>query len=216
MSGTLILSFITIVGVIALIVYTDRRNKKANNQLSSFAKEHGWKTNTKSPIAPALLKQGYTSGPSIFEGSLGNKQFWLYECNPPVYQTGKQRGSTSVVLLTIPFSAEFPSLLLVPGAANLANAFDEVAAGFGLQRLTLEGDFSQNVLTFTETGKEVSTLEYLTPDVMAKVMNNITSVILFSGNYISISRMQLEGIQTAELMIKEAEQVIDILKRKLS
>lgn len=212
----LYISLACIVGFFALIAYTSKRNKKNTDTLNSYAQAKGWKMGTEAPLVPLFQKQNYRSEPSIMEGEVNGLRWWLYNCYPTGLRSGNQRSSAAVIMLSVEFPITFPDLLIVPNSNMFGTAFDEVAkTTFGLKRLTLEGDFSQHILTYTATGKEVETLQYLPPNVMAEIQDNVKNIVLFSGGYVSVSAETLDGIPTFEGLLHDAQIVTSQIKKKI-
>jgi len=202
----------------ALIIYTSRRNSNFSKKLTAFAVSNGWTSATESPLVPLMAKINYRSAKSLIEGTIGSQKFWLYICNPPTFQTGRQsEQSTAMTMLSVSLPLNLPSLLLIPHAGVFGAAFDmEASRTFGLTKMTLEGDFSQRVKAYTEDGSQTEVLEYLTPDVMVALEDKLTYPTLFSGQYVSVcGNLPIQDIKTAQAMIQDAQTLINDLQERL-
>lgn len=205
-----------VVLVVVLLIYGSKKIAAFDSKIKRFAKTNGWETGTDSPLIPTMKKLGYNSQKSMVSGSIDDLQFWFYECRPPVWQK-KGRDLQVVIFLSIKFPKELPTLLLIPNAGLAAIAFDKVAKSeFGLIPMTLEGDFSSKVHVYGADGEQVNVLEYLTPDVMDVVMRNVDHIVLYSGEYLSISTNQqlTDGFSVKELF-DDAQILIKELKEKM-
>jgi len=74
---------------------------------------------------------------------------------------------------------------------------------FGFEELNLEGDFKSYFETYTPKGEEIDVLSYLAPDLMANLEDYVGSIILFSGNYVSVSIYQPLNITKIDKMLKD-------------
>jgi len=216
----LVVPVLAIVGLMAsLIVYFLNFINQPDifeQQLKAFAKTNGWVSGGDAPRVPAVTHAGYSPQPALVFGELDGQKFWLYEARPPIGE--------SMIILSVELPKELPTLLLVPigEGATGEGRYSNITArtDYGLHPFTLEGDFSERVLTYGKSGKQVAALEYMTPDVMVAIEDKVRCSVLYSGHYLSLSNeieffiegyALMELFQGAQVLIKELKEKQHIL-----
>lgn len=202
------------IGTVFLFFYTGKKNKTFIGQLQGFARDNGWAYGSSSPVPPALETLGYTADKSLVNGVMDGQNFWLYLAKAPTFQT-QHRNLRDTYFLSVQLPADLPTILLLPQVGVLAPLADIVARDINLKPLELEGNFSRQIKTYYSAGQQIRTLEYLTPDVMDVIQRDVKGVVLYSGQYLSISTNDIYMPGIIQTMFKDAQIITKELKEKL-
>jgi hypothetical protein len=174
-----------LVGVsIWLIAWVLRVRLREAKQLKMFAHVNGWQTDVKAPSDPVLVGLGYEFPAAKIGGTLDGCRFWLHTLQSPG-SSNKDFGTLEALTIEVPRT--LPNIFILP----IGGMFMHLFGGFmentlGLEQLSLEGDFNKYAAAYIQKGREVESLEYLTPDVMSVISDQITSMVLYSDRYIHI------------------------------
>lgn len=203
------------IGVAVLLIVLARKGQRYTRRLSrafdTFVLDNGWQQGGESPSVPLMEKVHNTSGRAKISGQIDELPFWYYNSFP---SKGADRNSLPVTLLTIQLPKPVPTIILAPNLGIFASMMDKIAQeDFGLQRITLEGDFSDTVRMYIPEGSAVEALSYITPEVMLVVRDKVSTYVMYSGNYISTTveqdnrHMKLKQLfESMQLIAKEVKE----------
>jgi hypothetical protein len=190
------------------VYFALRQQRKTKTLIASYASEHGWVYNTPTPEIP--LFHGNKRDKSLMEGKINNYRFWLYN-----YWLGNASRLTYPTL-TVELPIELPTILLEPQYGAVSTSDMQVKSNLGLEPLQVEGNFNQHFKVYTEDGKGVSTLEYLTPDIMSQIEDNLKSSVLFSGTYLSINAIYAQNKEQLDILIISTQALVNSLQQMIS
>lgn len=203
------------IGVAILIVVLARKSqqyaRRSSRAFDTFVLDNGWQQGGASPSVPLMEKVHNVSGRAMIRGQIDNLPFWYYNSSP---SKDADKNSLPIALLTVEVPKLVPTIILAPNLGVFASMMDKIAQeDFGLQRITLEGDFSDTVRMYIPEGSAVEALSYITPEVMLVIRDKVSTYVMYSGNYISTAieqdnrHMRLQQLlESLQLIVKEVKE----------
>jgi len=183
-----------------------KSNKRLKSITTSYATEHGWRYDTPSPDIPFFQQlKGYSNKDKTFiEGKIGGYHFWLYG-----FLSGIGGGPGNRLMshyLSINLSFNLPTTLLGPRSVSavtnpLARINDSlVQLNNNLVPLKLEGDADNRFSVMVEKGQEAISLQYLTPDLLNVLEQQVKSTVVLSGNFVSINAGVVAAVKNEQAL----------------
>jgi hypothetical protein len=203
---------LSLVGTVFILI---PRMKKQAKQLAQFLQDNGWKSDFGIPPREDFSSLGYFITTSRFSGTLDTVRFWVVSAIPD--DGGNfMKDTSSVLILEAP--KDLPTLLIAPNKGMQTEILPTTAFNeLGLSRLKLEGDFDTWLRLYGIKGQETETLSYVTPDVMAVFIDEVTHKVLYLGKHIYIFSELLDRLEREayEKVFKDAQYIIkEVLEKQ--
>ena len=197
-----------------VIVFVIKLHFRQARQIRMFANANGWQTDVEVPTDPVLVTLGYTFPAGKLGGTLDGCRFWLHTLTP---SNSSNNNLVSLDVLTVETPRKLPSLFILPIGGVFLSVFGSfIERALGLKYLHLEGDFNKYAAAYGTQGKEIESLEYLTPDVMRVIADEVTSLVLYSDRYIHISpNSGAMDVRFLEVLFQDAQLILkEILEKQ--
>jgi hypothetical protein len=222
------LSYVIPFGLFAIfmsiaLVFAIKSQKRLKSVMSNYAVEHGWSYNTEPPTVPLFQRlKGYNAKDKTFiEGSAAGRRFWLYRFWWGVGGNPGTQPPSYYLCIELPF--ELPTLIVAPKNPSktidiLERLNDSLTqVNLKLTPLKLKGDIDNRFSVLVEKGHEQVGLQYLTPDFLAVLEQQVRTTVTLSSHYISINAstaIVFKNKQTLDDLFVGAEALLKTLPAK--
>jgi hypothetical protein len=201
------------VGLLSIAIHRSNQRRK---HLSKFIADNNWQEFAGTPPRAKTEALGLSLTTSKVSGNLDSVPFWVTTAVPQFSEI-VERDTSTVLILEMP--KQLPTLLVAPnkGINTEVNPLATIKS-IGLSRLRLEGDFDQWLRLYGINGKEVETLSYITPDVMAVFVDEVTNKIIYYDRYIYIFTDLLDEVirEKYAKVFDEAQHLIkEVLEKQI-
>lgn len=175
--------------MIALIVYSKKRDGRNSRAFVEFVVTNQWKEGGKLPEVKLLSSNiKILTGYAEMHGEIAGKAFWLYKTFNDDIENGANRAQ--ILTMTIDMQSALPTVFISARNQQLfgLNFKRDFIKKLQLLPIQLEGDFDQYLQLYSPANRQIETLSYITPDVMQSLINECWMLsVEFSDHYINLS-----------------------------
>lgn len=215
--GTLFFVVI-LVAVIGLFIFRLVTKRKREQGMAAMAAQRGWTAlgndaTTLMPYLPQYLQNlgektavdmAYKVVADGIEIVFFQYQYTVYttEYNATTHTEQQQSDTSTFTVVHTQLAKSYPNVLLLHH--TFMSKLATITEHWGLQKLSLEGDFNEHYDSYIAPGSEIEALTLLAPDVMALLIDNLEKASLqFTGQAMIVS------IETSNLSAKTIVPLLD-------
>lgn len=207
------------IGFIGIFVFLTiviaRLASRESSMMRAFAKANGWQTDVPVPLTSFLGSLEYHFSPARLAGTVDGCRFWVHGISGRSDDMKRSIGTFETLTIEVP--RPLPSIFAMPAGGMMTMLLEGLVRDtFALERLSLEGDFDNRTAVYISPGKQIESLEYLTPDVMRVMTDRLNSTVIYFDRYIFVlPTSAVISVGNIQLVFEDAQRILkEILEKQ--